>query len=94
MVLLCPQRAPATTDPCRTPKLGAGPDSLNVIGNRCYVFDLWVQQWRKRKGEGGMIVVRYADDFVVGFQRRWEVESFLKDLTHLPHFHAKLGQFC
>ena len=33
MVLLCPQRAPATTDPCRTPKLGAGPDSLNVIGN-------------------------------------------------------------
>ena len=45
-----------------------------------YVFDLWVQQWRKRKGEGGMIVVRYADDFVVGFQRRWEAESFLKDL--------------
>ena len=36
MVLLCPQRAPATTDPCRTPKLGAGPDSLNVIGN-CWV---------------------------------------------------------
>ena len=35
MVLLCPQRAPATTDPCRTPKLGAGPDSLNVIGNCC-----------------------------------------------------------
>ena len=27
-----------------------------------------------------MIVVRYADDFVVGFQRRWEAESFLKDL--------------
>ena len=46
-----------------------------------YVFDLWVQQWRKRKeGEGGMIVVRYADDFVVGFQRRWEAESFLKEL--------------
>ena len=37
MVLLCPQRAPATTDPCRTPKLGAGPDSLNVIGN-CWSF--------------------------------------------------------
>ena len=31
MVLLCPQLAPATTDPCRTPKLGAGPDSLNVM---------------------------------------------------------------
>ena len=38
MVLLCPQRAPATTDPCRTPKLGAGPDSLNVIGNCCDVM--------------------------------------------------------
>ena len=37
MVLRCPQRAPATTDPCRTPKLGAGPDSLNVIGNCCKV---------------------------------------------------------
>ena len=44
------------------------------------VFDLWAQQWRKRKGEDGMIVVRYADDFVVGFQRQWEAESFLKDL--------------
>ena len=38
MVLLCPQRAPATTDPCRTPKLGAGPDSLNVIGNCCSYY--------------------------------------------------------
>ena len=34
MVLLCPQRAPTTTDPCRTPKLAAGPASLNVSGNR------------------------------------------------------------
>ena len=41
MVLLCPQRAPATTDPCPTPKLAAGPDSLNVIGNRCPKFSIF-----------------------------------------------------
>ena len=46
-----------------------------------YVFDLWAHKsWRKRKGKGDMIVVRYADDFVVGFQHRWEAESFLNDL--------------
>ena len=44
MVLLCPQRAPATTDPCRTPKLGAGPDSLNVIGNCCRMLVVLVNR--------------------------------------------------
>ena len=33
-----------------------------------YVYDLWVQQWRRRKAGGEVIVVRYADDMVVGFQ--------------------------
>jgi hypothetical protein len=32
------------------------------------VFDLWVQHWRKTKAKGDVIVVRSADDFVVGFQ--------------------------
>jgi len=32
-----------------------------------YVFDLWVKQWRKTKARGDVIVVRFADDFVVGF---------------------------
>ena len=45
-----------------------------------YVLDLWVQSWRKRKRNGDMIVVRYADDFVVGFQHQWEAENFLNDL--------------
>src|SRR6266852_6402955 len=35
-----------------------------------YVYDLWVQQWRKRHATGDMIVVRYADDTIVGFQHR------------------------
>jgi group II intron reverse transcriptase/maturase len=45
-----------------------------------YVFDLWVQQWRTRHARGDVIVVRYADDFVVGFQHRNEAERFLADL--------------
>jgi group II intron reverse transcriptase/maturase len=45
-----------------------------------YVFDLWVHQWRKRQALGDVIVVRYADDCVVGFQHRREAERFLADL--------------
>jgi group II intron reverse transcriptase/maturase len=45
-----------------------------------YVFDLWVQQWRQRNAKGDVIVVRYADDFVLGFQHRQEAERFLDDL--------------
>jgi RNA-directed DNA polymerase len=45
-----------------------------------YVFDLWVQQWRRWKAKGELIVVRYADDFVLGFQHRHEAERFLSDL--------------
>ena len=45
-----------------------------------YVFDLWVQQWRKRNAQGEIVVVRYADDFVLGFQHRHEAERFLRDL--------------
>ena len=45
-----------------------------------YVLDLWAQQWRKVQAKRDMIIVRYADDFVVGFQHRAEAERFLKDL--------------
>ena len=45
-----------------------------------YVFDLWVQQWRKRQARGDVVVVRYADDFVVGFQHRSDAEQFLAAL--------------
>jgi len=45
-----------------------------------YVFDLWVQRWRMRQAHGAMIVVRFADDFVVGFQHRAEAERFLAEL--------------
>lgn len=45
-----------------------------------YVFDLWTQQWRKKQARGDIIVVRFADDFVVGFQHRDEAERFLVEL--------------
>ncbi len=45
-----------------------------------YVFDLWVEQWRKREARGDVIVVRYADDFVMGFQYKHEGEAFLSAL--------------
>lgn len=45
-----------------------------------YVFDLWVQRWRNTQARGELIVVRYADDFIVGFQHKEEAERFIKDL--------------
>ncbi|MGC2766452.1 MAG: group II intron reverse transcriptase/maturase, partial [Candidatus Acidiferrum sp.] len=44
-----------------------------------YVFDLWVQHWRTQRAAGEVIVVRYADDVVLGFQHRAEAERFLQD---------------
>ena len=41
-----------------------------------YVFDLWVDHWRGRHARGEVIVVRYCDDFVVGFQHRDDAERF------------------
>jgi group II intron reverse transcriptase/maturase len=46
-----------------------------------YVFDLWVQHWRKTKATGDVIVVRWADDFVVGFQHQSDAARFHKELA-------------
>jgi group II intron reverse transcriptase/maturase len=45
-----------------------------------YVLDLWVQRWRKTSAHGDLVVVRYADDFIVGFQHRSDAERFWADL--------------
>src|ERR1700693_5630377 len=45
-----------------------------------YVFDLWVDVWRKKCAQGDVIVVRYADDTVLGFQHQAEADRFLEDL--------------
>jgi len=44
-----------------------------------YVFDLWVQAWRKNHARGDVIVVRYADDTVLAFQAQTEADRFLED---------------
>ena len=45
-----------------------------------YVFDLWIQRWRKRPAHGEVVVVRFADDFIVGFEHRYQAEQFLVEL--------------
>jgi RNA-directed DNA polymerase len=45
-----------------------------------YVLDQWVEQWRRRHARGDMIYVRYADDYVAGFEHRGDAERFLTDL--------------
>jgi RNA-directed DNA polymerase len=45
-----------------------------------HVFDIWAHQWRQSPGRGCMIVVRYADDFVCGFEREADARAFLADL--------------
>ena len=52
-----------------------------------YVLDLWVHQWRRRLARGDVIIIRYADDFVLGFQHRRDASRFLTDLRE------RLAQF-
>jgi RNA-directed DNA polymerase len=46
-----------------------------------YVFDLWPQQWRRRHARGDVLIIRYADDVVLGFQHRSDAERFQRDLA-------------
>jgi len=52
-----------------------------------YAFDLWVEAWRKKVAQRDVIVVRYADDLVVGFESRAEAERFLGE------FRERLAKF-
>ena len=52
-----------------------------------YVLDLWVDAWRKKKATGDVIIVRYADDAVLGFQQQQDAEQFLEQLRE------RLGKF-
>ena len=45
-----------------------------------YVFDLWADQWRRRHAHGDVVIVRFADDFVVGFEHRGDAERFWSGL--------------
>jgi len=45
-----------------------------------YVFDLWIEWWRKQRCHGDAVVVRYADDFVIGFENHGEATACLEEL--------------
>lgn len=64
---------------------GISPLLANVFLH--YALDQWVEQWRTRHAHGDVVVVRYADDFVVGFQHRGEAVRFRQALD------ARLGKF-
>jgi len=53
-----------------------------------YVLDLWVQEWRRRHARGEVIIVRYADDTVMGFEHRTDAARFLADLEKRMAEHA------
>lgn len=50
-----------------------------------YIYDLWIRQWRKQKAYGEVIVVRYADDTIVGFQHESDARRFRKELEDRLH---------
>jgi RNA-directed DNA polymerase len=52
-----------------------------------YAYDLWVQRWRRTKASGDVVVVRFADDQIVGFEHEHEAKAFLQDL------HERLREF-
>jgi hypothetical protein len=63
-----------------TPQGGsASPLLANVYLH--YVFDLWVQAWRQKRAHGDLIVVRFADDIVVGFHSKADADQFRAELT-------------
>ncbi len=45
-----------------------------------YVLDRWARQWRRQHAHGEVIIVRFADDFVAGFEHKSDAEQFLTDL--------------
>jgi RNA-directed DNA polymerase len=45
-----------------------------------YVLDLWAERWRRREAAGDMIIVRYADDFIVGFEHEADARRFLDEM--------------
>jgi group II intron reverse transcriptase/maturase len=52
-----------------------------------YVFDLWIDQWRTQHAKGDCIVIRYADDFVIGFEHEADARACLEALSE------RLGKF-
>src|ERR1019366_5030254 len=68
----------------------ASPLLANVYAH--YVFDLWAHQWRRRHARGQMVIVRFADDAVVGFEYQEDAERFHAELRgRLAKFNLELA---
>jgi retron-type reverse transcriptase len=52
-----------------------------------YAFDLWVNVWRKKHAQGEVVVIRFADDTIAGFQYQTDADHFLENLRE------RLGKF-
>ena len=70
----------AWTDSAQGAPQGASASPLLANVYLHYVLDLWADQWRRRNARGDVIIVRFADDFVAGFEHRDDAERFLADL--------------
>lgn len=57
-----------------------------------YVLDLWIDWWRRHRAKGDVVVVRYADDFIIGFEYEHEAKACLEQLrTRLAKFGLALN---
>ncbi|MHB1774238.1 MAG: reverse transcriptase domain-containing protein [Acidimicrobiales bacterium] len=57
-----------------------------------YVFDLWAHRWRSRHAHGDVVIVRWADDFIVGFEHQDDAERFQEELRgRLAEFSLELN---
>ena len=57
-----------------------------------YVFDLWAERWRSRHAHGDVILVRFADDYIAGFEHQRDAQRFLEDLRgRLAEFGLELA---
>jgi group II intron reverse transcriptase/maturase len=66
-----------------------------LLSNVClhYIFDLWIEWWRQNRCRGDVVVVRYADDFVIGFENHSEATACLEELrTRFAKFGLKLHE--
>src|SRR3979411_2751461 len=66
------------TDRGKPQGAGISPLLANVFLH--YVLDLWVQQWRRRHMHGRLVIVRHADDFVMGFEKADDAQRMLAAL--------------
>ena len=79
----------AANELCKSVGGVASPLLANIFLH--YAYDLWADRWRRRHASGEVIIVRYADVQIVGFEHRQDAERFLADLQErLARFGLRL----